>query len=575
MDGIYSYTPHIWPSFLTVLLLLILSAYGWRRRSVPGALPFAAGGLFAALWIVGSLMEHATADAGAKIVWVKFQAAWQLPALTAMACFVLEYGWPGRWLTRRNLVLLSIVPLLALGLIVTDHAHHLTWRSFESGGAFAPQPSPIGWVLIGYAYGLSLVEILVFAWLFRHSPPHRWPVAMMLSGMIGSRILYLLDVNHAVSSWLPLDVLLLAYLFVIYAIALFGFHILDPIPLARQTVLAQMREGVIVLNAQGRGASVNPAAEEALEAPARQLLGRPVQELLPASAGMPAKAQAMGAASTEIRQGAEPGARSYSLESSPLRDWRGQEIGRLLLLHDITAQRQAQAQLVEQQRALAMLHERERLARELHDSLGQVFAFVNAQGQTIRRLLSRGDAAGADACAGRLVEVAREADMDIRESILGLRVTLTEQGFFQALASYLALYEKNYGIHVELQAHEACLDGVFEPLVEVQLLRIVQEALTNARKHAGARCVRITYARADGDVLVRVRDDGQGFNPVGSDARGGEHIGLRVMRGRAEEVGGQRHGALHTRGGDGGGGADAGQAGCRRPLRRRRRPCLT
>src|SRR5690606_36162711 len=139
---------------------------------------------------------------------------------------------------------------------------------------------------------------------------------------------------------------------------------------------------------------------------------------------------------------------------------------------------------------------------------------------------SRGDVAAADACAGRLVEVAREADMDIRESILGPRVTLTEQGFFQALASYLALYEKNYGIRVELEAPEACLEGVFEPLVEVQLLRIVQEALTNVRKHAGARYVCITFARADGEVVLRVRDDGQGFDPARPDAGSGEHIGL-------------------------------------------------
>lgn len=538
MDAIYSFTPGIWPFFLMVLLLLILSAYSWRRRRVPGALPFAAVSLLVALWVVGSGLENTATAIGAKIAWSKFQAAWQLPAVTVMLCFVLDYTWPGRWLTRRNLALLAIAPLLYLGFIVTDHLHHLAWRSFEFDGTLTPLPGPLTWMIIGYAYVLSLIEILVFVWLFRHSPQHRWPVAIMLTGLIGARILYLLDVTNAVPSRLPLDVLLIAYLFLMYTLALFGFHILDPLPLARQTVLAQMREGVLVLDRQERVTSVNPAAEEMLGAPARHFLDRPVQEVLPASPGRQADPQTMRAGSTEIRQGVEPSARYYSLESSPLRDWRGLEVGRLLLLHDITVQKQAQAQLVEHQQALAMLHERERLARELHDSLGQIFAFVNIQGQTIRRLLSRGDVAAAAACVGRLVEVAREADVDIRESILGLRVTLSEQGLFPALASYLALYEKNYGIHVELKTPEACMDGFFEPLVEVQLLCIVQEALTNVRKHADARCVRITFCIADGGVCVAVRDDGQGFDSAGADDRCGEHIGLRVMRERAEEVGG-------------------------------------
>jgi PAS domain S-box-containing protein len=544
-----SYTLHIWLPFLTALFLIALSAYSWRHRSVPGALPFAIGSLFAALWVAGSLMEYAATDAGAKIFWIKFQAASQLPAVTAIMCFVLEYSWPGRWLTRRNLALLFIAPLLALVLVLTNELHRLIWSSFALDSSDIPLLGPGARILLAYAYGLGLVELLVFAWLLLHSRQNRWPVVIMLAGLVGARTVYLLEVTALLRSALPLDVLLIAYLFLMYAIALFGFHILDPLPLARQMVIAQMRGGVLVLDPQGRVASVNPAAEEMLGAPARQILGRPVQELLPASAALLADLQTTRAGSTEIRQGVEPSARAYSLESSPLRDWRGLEVGRLLLLHDITIQKQAQAQLIEQQRALAMLHERDRLARELHDSLGQIFAFVNAQGQAVRRLLSRGDITTADAYVGRLVEVAREADVDIRESILGLRVALSQPGLFAALTHYLAQYEKNYGIHIKLDKPETFTDGAFEPLVEVQLLRIVQEALTNVRKHADAHCVRIAFARADGEARVTVHDDGEGFDPAGVEERCGEHIGLRVMRERAEEVGGSV--SLHSAPGQG------------------------
>jgi len=152
--------------------------------------------------------------------------------------------------------------------------------------------------------------------------------------------------------------------------------------------------------------------------------------------------------------------------------------------------------------------------------------------------LSRGDVATADEYTTRLVEVAREEDVDISESILGLRVTLSGQGFFPVLAQYLFQYQKNYGIQARLEKPETIPDGIFEPLVEVQLLRIIQEALTNVRKHAGARSVQIAFGLENGCVHITVQDDGQGFDPGMHIDPFSEHVGLRVMRERAMEVGG-------------------------------------
>jgi len=106
------------------------------------------------------------------------------------------------------------------------------------------------------------------------------------------------------------------------------------------------------------------------------------------------------------------------------------------------------------------------------------------------------------------------------------------------LTQYLAKYEKKYDIRTRLEGSETFTDGAFEPLVEVQLLRILQEALTNVRKHANARSVRVTFVSENGFVCVTIHDDGRGFDPDAASAGVEEHFGLRVMRERAEEVGG-------------------------------------
>jgi len=261
MNWSYAYNPSTWPLILIVLLMLGMAIYSSRRISVPGAIPWMAACLFGAVWSAGSVMEYSTVDLAAKIFWVKFQTACQLPAATTMTCFALEYAWPGRWLTRRNLALLSAAPVLVLGMILLDFRYHWIWSGFIVDGTVVPQLAPGGWAAIAYSFGLVILNLGVLTWLFIHSPQHRWAVAIMITGHIGVRALYVLEKTNLVHSYLPLDVIGLAFLVSMYAIAFFGFRIFDPNPLARHTVIEQLRDGVLVLDRQGRVASLNAAME--------------------------------------------------------------------------------------------------------------------------------------------------------------------------------------------------------------------------------------------------------------------------------------------------------------------------
>ncbi len=113
----YAYTPAIWPSLITAFLLFALMIYSWRRRSVPGAAPFALGCLFVMLIETGIIMTSLAVEPAVRLFWFRFQYTWWIPSATAITCFVLEYAWPGRWLTRLNLALLNVhMGFLSLGL---------------------------------------------------------------------------------------------------------------------------------------------------------------------------------------------------------------------------------------------------------------------------------------------------------------------------------------------------------------------------------------------------------------------------------------------------------------------------
>jgi signal transduction histidine kinase len=188
--------------------------------------------------------------------------------------------------------------------------------------------------------------------------------------------------------------------------------------------------------------------------------------------------------------------------------------------------------------------ERDRIARELHDSLAQVLGVIHLQ---LRGLETRAKDEASHLMAAELSDIADTADeayRDVREAILGLRETVREDdGLEGSLREYLRKYSRQTGISATL----AC-DGdtrrVLTPRAEVQLLRVVQEALTNTRKHSRAKHVSVRIDCTGPVATLAIEDDGVGFDPttVSRSMEGG--FGLASMRERVEQVGGRI--AVHT-----------------------------
>jgi signal transduction histidine kinase len=534
MNLINAFPAAIWP-IITILLLVALALYSWPRRKLPGVLPFSAALFLAALWATGSLMEYISIDPDVKKFWIQFQAAWQLPAATGITCFILDYVWPGRFVTRRVVALLSIPSLFFFILIFTNDYHHWIWRDLIFNGRPSPVLGPGGWIGIAVGYTLVIVDFIVFAWLFLKSPQHRGFVLIMLAGQLSLRTLYLLERANVLLPEIPRDVYGIAAAFVMYAFALFRYQVLDPVPFARQMATAQMRDGMLVLDNEGRLASLNRAAEAILGEKAKNAKRKPIQLLLPA---YPFDQSPEMEGEIEITLGTEK-VRQYTLAVSLLKDWRRLPVGRLLLLHDVTAQKQAQVQLLEQQRALATLHERERLARELHDSIGQVLGYASLQVEAACRLMKKGQVDEASSQLGRMAVVLQDAHADVRTHILDLQAApAPHQPYFDALRHYLIGFTNNQGIQVLLSVDDSLDEDHFSPDDRMQIFRILQEALSNARKHGKARCVEVSFTREDHLVRLSVQDDGAGFDTDQFSRATENHFGLRFMRERAEELGG-------------------------------------
>jgi two-component system nitrate/nitrite sensor histidine kinase NarX len=196
------------------------------------------------------------------------------------------------------------------------------------------------------------------------------------------------------------------------------------------------------------------------------------------------------------------------------------------------------AQMREGARQRAVLSERTRIAREMHDSLAQVLGAVHLR----LRALETGVGTLADdavvAEVEALADVCAEAYRDVRETILGLRDANrhADRSLEDNLRSYLESYSTQSGISARL-TNEVGHEVALSPRAEVHVIRIVQEALTNVRKHAVARSVVVSIRGTDTTTCFVIADDGVGFDPeVTASTQDG--YGLFTMRDRAALLGG-------------------------------------
>jgi two-component system nitrate/nitrite sensor histidine kinase NarX len=194
------------------------------------------------------------------------------------------------------------------------------------------------------------------------------------------------------------------------------------------------------------------------------------------------------------------------------------------------------ARLYDRVQSLAILEERDRLGREMHDSLGQSLGLLNLKVKLVEDLVAGGRTQEAQEELTQVRQTIREAYDEVRHAILGLRIPGAREDLEVALRVQVARFREQAKLPVAYEVRGPT--PAVPALAAVQITRVVQEALTNVRKHAEAGTVRVTLGVEEGRLVVRVIDDGRGFDVEAVQATAGARFGLETMRERAESIGG-------------------------------------
>jgi|GEM_PF-1952325 len=334
----------------------VIAITAWHRRAAPGAFGLMLAMMAEMVWSGTYAVRWLVSDVTTQLFWLDatyFGVAFQT---TFFLVFALQFTGYSHLLIRRNLVLLSIEPLLTLLVLWTDRWHGLFYGGLRTTGTILAGGAWF-WMNVVYSYLFVFIVIGLFTRAYlRSSNLYRLQTGIILFASLLPVVGNFLSLTGLVA--IPnLDLTPITFTIsgLFYAIGLFGFGLMDVVPVARNLLVEEMVDGVIVLDVQNRIVDINPAAQRLLDiSPA--VIGKPAGDPLVERLHIDQARTHSLASITEMRLSQNPPL-DIELRITPMLDKYQKLTGRLLIVHDITDRKRAEAALRESQAFLADLIE--------------------------------------------------------------------------------------------------------------------------------------------------------------------------------------------------------------------------
>lgn len=359
--------------------MIVLTLWPKRKSSAGLALFF----LMLAIieWQVSASLESIAVGIPAKVFWSKVCYIGSLATPVLLLIFSIQYANLEKWLTRRNIVLMSLIPISIFILTLTNELHYLLWTGFTP----LPDPSlntivyghgPVFWVMIIYSYLLLFAATLIIIGSRKKSREiyrrqSDLVILALLFPWIGN-IFYLLRVGPFPGQ--DLTVLGFTMTGLLLSFNLHHFKFLDLVPMARGLLMEKMQDGLLVIDDEGRIVDANHAVAKINSVHSEKLIGRNVKEIFPDLANAIKTDLQSDVQELEILK--DDSKYVYNIKITPLERKENDAFGHMILLHDVTGLKKVEETLRENEEKYRAIVE------NTHDMVliysGEKILFVNS-----------------------------------------------------------------------------------------------------------------------------------------------------------------------------------------------------
>jgi signal transduction histidine kinase len=350
----WQFTPYALPMIIAGTLAAAMIVLAWRRRASAGAPAFALLTTALTVWSFGYALELSslTLTGVYRVAVLQYFGIVAVPP--AWLVIGLQFDRRDRALRPRTVALLALSPVATLLLVVTNQYHGLIWRDYELAqhdgfALLSVTYGPWFWVHTAYSYLCLVVGSVLLARTLR-STQHLYQaqIAALLVSVIlpsAANVIYLARLGP----WPELDLTPFAFSVSSFVLmwSLFSMRLFDIVPVAHDTVVNSLSDGVIVIDAKSRVVEINASAERMLHQPAVTAIGAPITALLARWPEVVERYCDVMEAAEEVVVGENDVLRTFELRITPLYDRRGRLAGRVCVWRDISAQKHIQAALAE------------------------------------------------------------------------------------------------------------------------------------------------------------------------------------------------------------------------------------
>lgn len=480
----------------------VVAGQAWRNRSQRGARPFiwlmfALGG-----WSLVYGIQLGFPTATGQLLWQRVSLAIGGTIPTLWLVFTLHYLGRDYWLTPTRLAGLAIDPLLFALFTLTNPLHGFIWQgatlTSQSAGPVLNLSLAAGYYIhIGYAYLIITLGLAFFFSVFeRTTPIYRRQTGLLILGVVPPFIGNIAFTFRV--SWGPLPALdptpfLFVLTGVLWTLALYQFDLLDRIPLARQQIIHEMGDGLIVLDAERNIINTNAIVTRVFDPPPK--IGQSIGSILPTETTADGSSRA-GIDGQTLTARVDGKQRVYDAEWSSLTDEQGVTVGYMIALRDVTERNEYEQRLEVAQRVLRHnLRNKMTVIKGWAETLSET---TNGHAVAVQRIINTAD---------ELTELSEKTQMMVQ-----MEPSTSSKRIRVDLQSHLSSLVEEFGnrypdVTIEREVPQSLAVG----LPDAKFLRIpVENLIENAIEHNDADdpWVRVS-AEAGGDqIKIRVEDNG-------------------------------------------------------------------
>jgi signal transduction histidine kinase len=509
------FTPYILLLLISGMVATAFAIIGWQNRALPVAKPFILLMAATMVWIFGSALEMMSSQLSTVLLICDIEYLGIMTVPLAWLLLILGLTGRERYLTKKTVALLFVVPVLVCLLVITNPYHHLYYTGFHAmtiDGAvvWIYEHGPLFFIAAAYNYTVTMLALfLAVGRFFSSGRFYRRQTLLLLCAAFIPIFFNLAYIFH----WAPFpeyDLTQIAFLLtaVVLAFGLLRYQLFSAIPVAYSRVFATIRDGVIVIDSRYRVLDLNPAAERITGTGSHQAVGRELPDLIPATGPIrehPVPSGKEWRTELLLPQADQP--YYYDVLLTPLDEAGAGSAGYLCILRDVTGRKHAELALTTANRKINLLTSITR--HDLTNKLMIVHGYIELIRSTS-------------------LTPAQEEYLDREEeAVNAMREQIAFTRKYQQLGAEAPVWQHADTVirqaktqvffnHVRFSSDVGDSELYADPMLE----RVFYNLLDNAIKYGGDRLTAITItSRREGAALVLVvEDDGDGIS-AGDESR--------------------------------------------------------